>query len=50
MGDKIDDAFDWLVLIMSTMNGALIGLPESVEAKKVAAGAVILPFFVLVMV
>jgi len=50
MGEKIDDAFDWLILIMSTMNGGLIGLPETLEAKKAMAGAVILPFFVLVMV
>jgi len=50
MGDKIDDAFDWLILIMSTMNGILIGLPETLETKKAMAGGVILPFFVLVMV
>jgi len=50
MGDKIDDAFDWLILIMSTMNGVLIGLPENLEAKKATAGGVLLPFFVLVMV
>jgi len=50
MGDKIDDAFDWLILIMSTMNGVLIGLPENLEAKKLVAGGVLLPFFVLVMV
>ena len=50
MGDKIDDAFDWLILIMSTMNGVLIGLPESLEARKTTAGGVLLPFFVLVIV
>ncbi|MCX6653738.1 MAG: hypothetical protein NTY03_01315 [Candidatus Bathyarchaeota archaeon] len=50
MGDKIDDSFDWLILIMSTMMGGLIGLPETLLEKKAMAGAVILPFFVLVMV
>jgi hypothetical protein len=50
MGDKIDDAFDWLILIMSTMNGVLISLPENLEAKKATAGGVLIPFFVLVMV
>jgi hypothetical protein len=50
MGDKIDDSFDWLILIMSTMMGGLIGLPETLGEKKAMAGAVILPFFVLVMV
>lgn len=45
MGDKIDDAFDWLLLIMSTINGIMIGLPEALEAKKAVAGAVIPPFF-----
>ncbi len=49
MGDDIDGAFDWLVLIISTVNGVLIGLPEGFEAKKAMAG-VLLPFFVLVMV
>ncbi|MGQ9691799.1 MAG: hypothetical protein ACUVQY_11220 [Thermoproteota archaeon] len=50
MGDRIDDAFDWLILIIGTMNGALIGLPEGLEAKKAMAGGVILPFLVLVIV
>jgi len=50
MGDKIDDAFDWLILIVGTMNGVLIGLPEDVEAKKALTGGIILAFFVLVMV
>lgn len=35
---------------MSTMNGVLIGLPENLEAKKLVAGGVLLPFFVLVLV
>ena len=50
MGDPIDDAFDWLLLIMSTINGILIGLPETIEAKKGVAGALMPPFFVLIVV
>jgi len=50
MGDPIDDAFDWLMLIMSTINGILIGLPETIAAKKAVAGALMPPFFVLVVV
>lgn len=50
MGDNIDGAFDWLILIMSTINGILIGLPETSESKKAIAGALIPPFFVLVVV
>jgi len=50
MGDQIDDAFDWLILIMSTINGIMIGLPETLEARKAVAGALIPPFFVLVVV
>jgi len=50
VGDKIDDAFDWLILIMSTMNGVLISLHEELAAEKTVAVGVLLPFFELVAV
>ena len=44
MGNEIDDAFNWLILIMSTINGLLISLPETIEAKKAVASGLI-PLF-----
>jgi len=48
--EEIDEAFNWLILIMSTINGILIGLPETIEAKKAVAGWLIPPFFMLAIV
>lgn len=48
MINEIDNAFDWLILVVSTIIGILIGLPATIEAKKVVAGWFIPPFFVLV--
>jgi len=48
--EEIDEAFNWLILILSTVNGTLISLPETIEAKKAMAGFLIPPFFVLAVV
>lgn len=34
MINEIDNAFDWLILVVSTIIGILIGLPATIEAKK----------------
>jgi len=49
-GRVLEDAFRWLILIMSTMNGVLISIPETLVMKKATAGAVLLPFFELVII
>jgi hypothetical protein len=46
----VDEAFNWLVLILSTLSGVLIGLPETMETKKIVALALIPPLLVLVVV
>lgn len=50
MDNKIDDAFNWLVLIMSTTNGALLSLVETIEMKRTVAGGLLPPFFVLILI
>lgn len=45
MSEEIDDAFDWLILVISTISGILIGLPGTTEGKKIVAGWLIPPFF-----
>jgi len=50
VGNQIDDAFNWLVLILSTISGVLTGLPETMEVKKVVALGLIPPLLVLVVV
>ncbi len=50
MGDQIDDAFDWLIIIMSTISGILVGLRETLASKMAIAGALVPPFFALVVI
>ncbi len=50
METEIDKAFDWLVMILSTLTGAIMGLPETMEAKKAVALGLVPPLLVLVVV
>jgi len=50
MGNQIDEAFNWLVLILSTLSGVLTGLPETMEVKKAVALGLLPPLLVLVIV
>ena len=50
MESTIDDAFNWLVLILSTISGVLTGLPETMEVKKSVAFSLIPPSLVLVVI
>lgn len=53
MGDKAeeaDNAFDWFILLISTISGIIIGLPTTSEGKRIVIGAAIPPFFILVLV
>ncbi|MGQ9596599.1 MAG: hypothetical protein ACUVQY_01470 [Thermoproteota archaeon] len=48
--EEMDDAFDWLILVISAINGILIGLPGTFEGRRIVAGWLIPPFFVLIAV
>lgn len=47
MSKEIDDAFNWIILILTTISGFLIDLPETAEAKKVVASGFIIPLLAL---
>jgi len=47
MSKEIDDAFNWIILILTTISGFLIGLPETAEAKKIVASGFIIPLLAL---
>ena len=50
METEIDRAFDWLVMIISLLSGALMGLPETTELKKAVALGLVPLVLVLVVV
>lgn len=50
MGNQIDEAFNWLILFLSVVSGALIELPDTAEVKKAVAVGLLSPLLVLVMV
>jgi len=47
MSKEIDDAFNWIILILTTISGFLIDLPEATEVKKVVASGFIIPLLAL---
>lgn len=49
MSREVDEAFNWLVLILSTVSGVLVGLPETMEVKKAVALGLVPPLLVLVV-
>lgn len=49
MSREVDEAFNWLVLILSTVSGVLVGLPETMEVKKAVALGLVPPLLVLVI-
>jgi hypothetical protein len=50
MSKEIDDAFNWIILILTTISGFLIDLPETAEAKKIVASGFILPLLALYVI
>ena len=47
MSKEIDDAFNWIILILTTISGFLIDLPDTVEVKKLVASGFIVPLLAL---
>jgi hypothetical protein len=47
MSKEIDDAFNWIILILTTMSGFLIDLPDTSEVKKIVASGFIIPLLAL---
>lgn len=50
MDRNIDNSFNWLIMLMSTINGFLLGLVGTIDEKKAVASALIPPFFVLIII
>lgn len=47
MSKEIDDAFNWIILILTTISGFLIDLHDTAEVKKIVASGFIVPLLVL---
>lgn len=47
---RIDDAFNWFVLILGTLSGTLIGFPDILSTKIIFAGSLIPPMLILIFI